>query len=262
MEKKNLFQVIVEISDENGFFKKDDLRKKFPNRSNNSLNQSVFYYKKKGLITKSGKKFKIIKKTKKPDMEKLSLTINEYTFFKALYYIDKIIPKEEKIKDRVNEQDVLSLIRQKGCDEKPWNTLKKKLYNVGIFYNWKIGEKGDIFSVNESLLIDYLEERNGLIKITPVKENVTEKVREIISKYRDKKEEILNLEEEISATKKEVSKMKRDLKKLQSKQEELEAKYQSFPGLEKIMSLSPVIETLDQLPEKQLLLFLNEIFEE
>ncbi len=263
MKKKNFFEVIIEICDHEGFFKKNDLRKNFPEKSNNSLNQLIFYYKRKGLITKTGKRFKIIKKTKKPDMQKLLLTNKEYMFFRALYYIDEILPKDEKIKHRINEQDVLSLIRQKGCDEGVWNSLKNKLHNVGILHNWlKGGKKGDIFTVNENLLIDYLEEKNNLIKITPINEEVAERVKETISKYRDKNEEILHLETEISATRKEIADTKKTLKKLEGKLEKLETKHQYFPDLERIKSLLPVIEILKEAPEKELLIFFNEIFKE
>ena len=265
MKKKSLFEVIVEISDENGFFNKQDLRKKLPERSNDSINQSIFYNKKKGLITKKKGKFQIIKTKKTKDMTKqqLILTNKENHLFQSLINIDKDIANLKNGENRVNEEAILSLIKQNDCDEKVWESLKMKLVEVGIFSKWfKSGEKGDIFTIDEDLLIDYLDNQNKLVKVTPLNENLKERVREIISSYRDKNEEILNLEKEISLVENELNETQKRLKKLQIKHEKLERKYNNYPGLDKIKSLSPVIESINQLPEKDLLLFIKEIFEE
>ncbi len=266
MSKKNLFQIIVEISDKDGFFKKDDLRKKFPERSNLSINQSIFYNKKKGLIKKAGKKFQIINQLKKPEnMEnkQLVLTSKEHKFFNHLIDIDKHIANLNGTEDRVNEGAILSLIKKKGCDESVWENLKVKLVEVGIITKcFKGGKNGDIFSIDQDKLIDYLDSQNNLIRITPFSEDVTDKVKEIISSYRDKNKEILSLEKAISETKAEMEEIRKKERRLQKELEKLNMKYRTFPDLEKIRSLSPVIESIDQLPKKDLILFLKVIFEE
>lgn len=151
MKRKSLFEVIVEISDENGFFNKQDLKERLPERSNNSINQSIFYAKKKGLITKENGNFQIIK-TKEKDMTKqqLILTNSENHLFHSLINIDKDIANLKNGENRVNEEAILSLIKQNDCDVKVWESLKIKLVEVGIFSKWlKGGKKGDIFAINE-----------------------------------------------------------------------------------------------------------------
>ena len=257
------FLSVIEDANNSGFFTIDDLKGQFPEKSRSSIYQSLHYYKKKGLLEKKGKKFKIVKKSQKPenmnDTQILRLTQAEMELFDILI---EIKPKFCAGENRISETDIVSLVEENSFDIATWNSLKPKLAEVGIIakkYNG--GKKGVILSIDVDKLIVYLDNQS-LIKLTPIGDDLSDRIKEIISKYRDKNEEILNLEQQISVVKEEIGEVQKKELKLQKELDKLNKKYSSFSNLEKIKSFSKVVNSIEQLPEEDLIIFFKEVFEE
>ncbi len=193
--------------------------------------------------------------------KQLRLTEKEMKLFLDLI---KVKVGDYKIKQeiRTNEECILLLVKENNHEEFVWKSLKSKLIDEGIiFKRSKKGQCGEIFTINYGKFFHYYDNVENLITITLFGDDLSVRVKEIISKYRDKYQHILNLEKVMSDISKKQRELKKREKELQDDFKRVEKKFNSIPDREKIKSFSKVIDSIDQLPEEDLLQFFKEILE-
>lgn len=194
-------------------------------------------------------------------LETLVLTPEEKTILDFLIDVQTKCP-EKGGDPRFTQSGLDEVLEKQGISDLEWKGLEKKLLSLRIINKVGIGKGGQIFDLNQDLLLKYLTDED-LVKITLWREeHVRERLKTKIDNLKTRAVQINNLQEEIQKNLRDLELARERAKILECNISNLQKRLRvEFPDKEEVLNFQDLLKGIEHLGEKAMLSFFKEILE-
>lgn len=280
----DFFAVVCSHANAKGIVSIEDLVPLFSGKSKSYISTNFSLLKSKGLVEKASPgKWKILNsffnfsvpgRTKKRDEPEkqtggeqqsriLMLTPEEKEIFDLLIEVQTKCPDKSN-GPRFTQGGLNEVLNKQGISELEWRGLEKKLLGLHVISKESgIGKKGQIFDLDQELLLRYLTDEN-LIKVTLWREEqVRDRLKAKISNLKDRAGQIAGIEEEIQNSLVKLEQAKMEVEELEDKISALGRKLQAeFSDRDKVVALQDLLKGIEYLGEDATINFLKDLLGE